>query len=185
MSTHLDSPGSVLAVSRSPLHAFSKVNQPEVRLAAGVGIEGDAHAGKDVQHLSRRADVPPPNLRQVHLIHAELFDELAPAGFTVHPGELGENVTTRGVDLLSLPRGARLHLGERAVVELTGLRNPCKQIDGFQSGLMRLLVGRAADGTIVRKAGVMSIVLVSGIVRPDDVIGVELPLGAHEALAPV
>ncbi|MDM8085064.1 MOSC domain-containing protein [Cellulomonas cellasea] len=181
MTTRLDTPASVLAVSRSPLHAFSKVPQPEVRLAAGVGIEGDAHAGKDVQHLSRRAAVPPPNLRQVHLIHAEL----ATAGFSVHPGELGENITTRGVDLLSLPRGTRLHLGEQAVVELTGLRNPCKQIDGFQRGLMRLLVGRAADGTIVRKAGVMSIVLVSGIVRPDDTIDVELPDGAHEALAPV
>ncbi|MFI2753942.1 MOSC domain-containing protein [Cellulomonas sp. P22] len=185
MTAPLDASGSVVAVSRSARHAFSKVNQPEVRIAVGVGVEGDAHSGAAVQHLSHRRPAPPPNLRQVHLIHAELFDEVARAGFTVNPGELGENVTTRGVDLLALPRGTRLHLGGRAVVELTGLRNPCKQIDGFQDGLMRLLVGRAADGTIVRKAGVMSIVLVSGLVRADDPIGIELPVGAHEALVPV
>ncbi|MCC2307836.1 MOSC domain-containing protein [Cellulomonas chengniuliangii] len=185
MAAPLDSPGLVVAVSRSAHHAFSKANEPEIRLAAGVGVEGDAHSGADVQHLSRRKRELVPNLRQVHLIHAELFDEVAAAGFTVNPGELGENVTTRGVDLLALPRGTRLHLGERAVVELTGLRNPCKQIDGFQAGLMRQLVRREPDGTIVRKAGVMSIVLVSGIVRAGDTIGVELPAGDREALAPV
>lgn len=177
---------TVLSVSRSPRHGFSKPTEPEIRLVAGVGVEGDAHAGVTVQHRSRRhRPDPPPNLRQVHLIHAELFDEVATGGFVVHPGDLGENVTTLGVELLALPRGTRLHLGRHAVVELTGLRNPCTQIDRFSDGLMRAVLGRDAQGGVVRKAGVMSVVLASGLVRAGDRIGVELPAGSHEALAPV
>jgi len=174
----------VVAVSRSAVHGFAKVNQDVVRLAAGVGVEGDVHSGAAVQHRSRREPNPPPNLRQVHLMQTELFDELAGRGFTVAPGNLGENVSTRGIDLLSLPVGTRLHLGEAAVVELTGLRNPCTQIDGHQDGLMRAVLDRDADGNLVRKAGVMGVVLVSGLVRPADVIGVELPAGPHTPLAP-
>ncbi|MGV8977206.1 MAG: MOSC domain-containing protein [Cellulomonas sp.] len=177
--------GSVVAVSRSAVHAFAKVNQDVVRLAVGVGVEGDAHSGASVQHVSRRRPNPPPNLRQVHLIQTELFDELAGRGFTVAPGDLGENISTRGIDLLGLPVGTRLHLGGHAVVELTGLRNPCKQIDGHQDGLMRAVLDHDADGNLVRKAGVMSVVLVSGLVHPGDVIEVELPDGPHTALAPV
>jgi MOSC domain-containing protein YiiM len=186
VSTDALVPPSVLSVSRSPRHAFSKPVEQEIRLVAGLGVEGDAHCGATVQHRSRRhrAD-PPPNLRQVHLIHAELFDEVATGGFVVRPGEMGENVTTQGVDLLALPRGTRLHLGRHAVVELTGLRNPCTQIDGFADGLMRAVLGRDADGNLVRKAGVMSVVLASGLVRAGDRIDVELPAGAHEVLAPV
>lgn len=125
----------VTAVSRSAAHSFSKTVQLGIRLLAGLGVEGDAHSGKTVKHRSRVArDPSQPNLRQVHLIHAELHEELAAAGFSVQPGDLGENVTTRGVDLLALPAGARLHLGYTAVVEVTGLRNPCKQLDDFQEG---------------------------------------------------
>src|SRR5437016_6504869 len=129
--------GIVTAVSRSPTHTMTKPNAASIRLVAGLGVEGDAHQGVTVKHRSRVARDPTvPNLRQVHLIHAELFDELSAAGFAVSAGLMGENVTTRGVDLLGLPTGARLHLGKKAVVEITGLRNPCRQLDKLQSGLM-------------------------------------------------
>ena len=171
------------AVSRSPRHRFSKQTEAEVRLLAGVGVEGDAHAGVTVQHRSRKRWTPHlPNLRQVHLMHAELFEELAEAGFAVEPGELGENVTTRGVDLLALPTGTRLRLGAEAEVELTGLRNPCVQMDRFQDGLMAAVLDRDADGALVRKAGVMSVVLRGGVVRPGDVVEVVVPPEPHRAL---
>jgi MOSC domain-containing protein YiiM len=176
--------GLVEAVSSSAQHGFSKPNRPEIRVVAGVGVEGDVHAGASVQHRPRRAD-PRPNLRQVHLMHAELFDELAAKGFAVTPGALGENLTTRGVALLTLPRGTRLHIGDAVVLELTGLRNPCTQIDGLQDGLMRAVLDRDADGTLIRKTGVMSIALSTGLVRPGDAVGVELPSGRREALTPV
>lgn len=176
----------VVAVSSSPTHSFSKPALAAIRLLAGLGVEGDAHLGTTVQHLSRlRRDPDAPNLRQVHLIHAELHDELAAAGHTVGPGQLGENVTTRGVDLLGLPAGTRLRLGAEAVVEVTGLRNPCHQIDDFQPGVLKQVVGRDADGEIVRKAGVMAIVLVGGEVRPGDAIAVEPPPEPYRPLAPV
>ena len=176
----------VVAVSTSPTHDFSKPNRPVVRLLAGLGVEGDAHLGTTVQHLSRVRHHPDaPNLRQVHLIHAELHEELAAAGFTVGPGELGENVTTRGIDLLGLPTGSRLRLGAEAVVEVTGLRNPCFQIDVFQAGVLKQVVGRAEDGSIVRKSGVMAIVLVGGEVRPGEPIAVETPPEPHQPLVPV
>ena len=177
---------SVVSVSRDPEHRFSKEVVDDIVLIAGLGVEGDAHAGTTVQHRSRVArDPSQPNLRQVHLVHAELFDEVEGSGFEVAPGELGENVTTRGVDLLGLPRGAVLRLGPDAVVEVTGLRNPCVQIDGFEAGLMRELVTRDGTGQVVRKAGVMAVVLVGGRVAPGDRVGVELPEGEHEALQPV
>ncbi len=155
-------------------------------LVAGWGIEGDAHAGTTVQHRSRVArDPSQPNLRQVHLLHAELFDEVADAGFEVAPGDMGENVTTRGVDLLGLPTGTVLHLGETASVRVTGLRNPCQQINGFEPGLLKAVLGRAEDGSVERKGGVMSVVLTGGTVRPGDTVRVELPEGAPEPLQPV
>lgn len=190
MTTHhrnsaLASP-AVVAVSRSAGHTFSKTPQPSVRLVAGLGVEGDAHQGASVKHRSRVArDPSQPNLRQVHLIHAELHDELAGGGFRVGPGDLGENVTTRGVDLLALPAGTRLRLGAEAVVEVTGLRNPCAQLDRFQQGLTAAVLDRGPDGELVRKAGVMAIVVAGGEVRPGDAIGVVLPQGERRALAVV
>ncbi|HEX7241842.1 MAG TPA: MOSC domain-containing protein, partial [Longimicrobiaceae bacterium] len=176
----------VTAVSRSPRHKFSKQNEPSIRLVAGIGVEGDAHAGETVKHRSRVRWTPHlPNLRQVHLIHAELHDELRAAGFAVSAGEMGENVTTRGVDLLALPTGARLHLGGSAVVEVTGLRNPCAQLDGFQPGLMAAVLGRDEHGGLVRRAGVMGVVLAGGEVRPGDPVRVELPPEPHQPLVPV
>jgi len=176
----------VVSVSRDDAHRFSKSAVTSIRLIAGLGIEGDAHAGVTVQHRSRLAHrAAEPNLRQVHLIPEELFGALAANGFVVAPGELGENVLTRGIHLLALPRGTRLHLGVDAVVEITGLRNPCAQIDRFQDGLLKEVVGRDADGNVVRRAGVMSVVLLGGVVRPEDQAEIELPSGVHQQLAPV
>lgn len=176
----------VLAVHRSGSHAFSKHEEDEIALLAGVGVEGDAHAGATVQHRSRVAKDPSaPNLRQVHLLHSELFDELVGRGFAVFAGDLGENVTTRGIDLLALPTGTRLRLGADAEVELTGLRNPCSQIDRFQRGLMAAVLDRDAAGALVRKSGVMAVVRQGGIVRRGDHIQAQLPTGIHQPLQPV
>jgi MOSC domain-containing protein YiiM len=178
--------GVVTAVSKSAGHTMIKSNQERVRLLAGVGVEGDAHQGVTVKHRSRVArDPSQPNLRQVHLIHAELHDELQAAGFDVAPGAMGENVTTRGVDLLGLPTGTRLTLGETAVVEITGLRNPCGQLNGVQDGLLNATIDKDADGNLIRKAGIMGIVLADGDVRPGDAIQVELPPEPHRPLEPV
>jgi MOSC domain-containing protein YiiM len=175
--------GAVVAVSSNPTHTFSKPNQGSIRLLTGLGVEGDAHCGEKVQHRSRVArDPTQPNLRQVHLIHAELHDELHAAGFTVLAGQMGENITTRGVDLLRLPAGTRLHLGNTAVVEVTGLRNPCVQLDHFQSGLMAAVLERDEQGALIRKAGIMAIVLAGGEVGPGDPISVELPPEPHRPL---
>jgi len=142
---------------------MSKTNQASIRLLPGIGVEGDAHAGPTVKHRSRVARDPnQPNLRQVHLIHAELHDELVGLGFEVEPGRMGENVTTRGLDLLALPTGTRLHLGESAVVEVTGLRNPCSQLNGIQPGLMAATLDRDEAGNLIRKAGVMAVVVSGG-----------------------
>jgi len=173
----------VLAVSSSSSHSFSKPTRTSIRLLKGLGIEGDAHAGTTVKHRSRVAKDPSqPNLRQVHLIHAELFEELEAKGFAVSAGEMGENVTTRGIDLLNLPAGTRLLLGGSAVVEVTGLRNPCIQIDRFRKGLMKAVLGKDAQGNLIRKSGVMGIVLEGGDVRPGDEIRVELPPQPHRPL---
>jgi len=176
----------VTAVSLSPTHTFSKQPQDHIVLLAGLGVEGDAHLGTTVKHRSRVARDPnQPNLRQVHLIHAELIDELGAAGFAVTAGTLGENITTRGVDLLGLPTGARLHIGGKAVVEITGLRNPCVQLDNYQKGLTAAVLDRDAEGNLIRKAGVMGIVLEGGEVRAGDTIRVELPPPPHRALEKV
>jgi MOSC domain-containing protein YiiM len=173
----------VVGVHLSPGHTFSKASAGSIRLLEGLGVEGDAHAGRTVKHRSRVArDPTQPNLRQVHLIHAELHDELNAAGFSVAAGDMGENVTTRGIDLLGLPAGARLRLGADAVVEITGLRNPCKQLDAFQQGLTRAVLDRDADGNLIRKSGVMGIVLAGGEVKPGDRIDVELPTTPHRKL---
>ena len=178
--------GIVTAVSLSPRHSFSKPNQLGIRLVAGLGVDGDAHAGATVKHRSRVArDASQPNLRQVHLVHEELFEELRRAGFAVSPGDIGENVTTRGIDLLGLPTGARLRLGDEAVVEVTGLRNPCVQLDRFQPGLMAATLDRDERGNLIRKAGIMTIVLAGGEVRPGDPVAVDLPPKPHRPLAPV
>ena len=180
-------PGAVVtAVSRNPTHALGKPNRERIRLLTGLGVDGDAHMGATVKHRSRVArDPTQPNLRQVHLIHAELHDELRAAGFELAAGQMGENVTTRGIHLLRLPAGSRLHLGDTAVVEVTGLRNPCSQLDHIQPGLMAATLGHDEHGNLVRKAGIMGIVLADGDVRSGDPIRVELPPGPHRPLAPV
>jgi len=172
--------GSIVAVSRSAAHTFSKKSEQRIRLIAGHGVEGDAHAGVTVKHRSRVAINPnQPNYRQVHLLHAELHEELRAAGFNVLPGDLGENITTRNIELLNLPTGSRLHLGADAIVEIKGLRNPCAQIEHFQSGLMPAVLSRDANGKIVRKTGIMGIVIKGGVVEPGDAIAAELPPEPH------
>ncbi|HZG03571.1 MAG TPA: MOSC domain-containing protein [Streptomyces sp.] len=174
---------TVTAVSSNGTYSFTKPNRDGITLLAGLGVEGDVHAGVTVRHRSRVAKDPTqPNLRQVHLMHQELFDEVGEAGFDVRPGQLGENITTRGIDLLGLPTGTLLRIGDEAVVELTGLRNPCLQIENFRPGLLKQVVGRDGDGNVVRKAGVMSVVRTGGVVRPGDPIEVELPDGPHRPL---
>ncbi|GBF05362.1 MOSC domain-containing protein [Deinococcus aerius] len=174
---------SVEAVCRSGSHTFSKTSVTEIELLAGLGVADDAHAGVTVRHRSRVAQDPrQPNLRQVHLIHAELLGDLRAREFRVGPGDLGENVTTRGLDLLGLPRGALLYLGDTAVVEVTGLRNPCAQIEGFQPGLLAAVLGRDEQGNLIRRAGVMGVVRLGGVVRPGDPIRVDLPEEPHQRL---
>lgn len=173
----------VIAVSAHAGHQFSKTPREAITLVAGVGVEGDAHAGERVQHRSRvRANPDQPNLRQVHLLPAELLEEVAKVGYAVGPGDLGENVLTSGIDLIRLPRGTRLRLGDAAEIEITGLRNPCAQIERFREGLLEQVVAKDAEGVIIRKAGVMGIVLAGGIVRPGDPILVTLPPELHDPL---
>lgn len=186
MTFDFDKLPTVLAVSFRRGHHFSKTPALGIRLLAGLGVEGDGHAGATVQHRSRKRWNPQlPNLRQVHLIHSELFDELRGKGFALAPGDLGENVTTEGIDLLSLSAGTRLTLGATATIEITGLRNPCIQMDRFRPGLMEATLDKDEDGKLIRKAGVMAVVLADGDVRPGDAITVTLPAGAPRALAPV
>jgi MOSC domain-containing protein YiiM len=178
--------GSVVAVSLRSGHHFSKTPSLCIRLLVGLGVAGDGHLGETVQHRSRvRKDPTQPNLRQVHLIHSELFDELRGKGFVVEASDLGENITTSGVDLLALPTGAQLHLGTSAIVEITGLRNPCIQLDHFQHGLMAATLDRDSHGNLVRKAGIMGIVIAEGDVRPGDTVRVEMPEAPHRPLQPV
>jgi MOSC domain-containing protein YiiM len=178
--------GIVTAVSLNPEHIFSKPNQEKIRLLTGLGVEGDTHLGVTVQHRSRvKRDPTQSNLRQVHLIHAELHDELNVQGFNVSAGQMGENVTTRGLDLLGLPTGTRLYLGNEAIVEITGLRNPCYQLDDCQQGLLKACLDHDEKGNLIRKAGVMGIVLVGGEVFPNDTIQVEYPPEPHQPLQPV
>jgi MOSC domain-containing protein YiiM len=176
----------VTAVSRSETHGVGKANQESIVLLTGLGVAGDVHLGDRVRHRSRAArDPAAPNLRQVHVMHSELHDELSATGFSVSAGEMGENITTRGLDLLALPAGTRLRLGPTAVVELTGLRNPCRQLDGIAKGLMAATLDRDRRGKLIRKAGVMAVVAAGGKVRPGDPIVVRLPAEPHRPLEPV
>jgi MOSC domain-containing protein YiiM len=178
--------GFVEAVSQRSKHSFSKQPRMWIRLLAGLGVEGDAHLGTTVQHRSRVArDPTQPNLRQVHLLHRELLDQLETQGFVIGPGDIGENILTRGVDLLGLPVGTILRIGGTAEVAVTGLRNPCVQLDRFKPGLMTATLDRDAEGNLVRKAGVMAVVMTSGEVRPNDPIEVVMPAPPHCRLRPV
>ena len=178
--------GRVAAVSSSPSHSLRKGNRGAIHLLAGLGVEDDAHAGVTVKHRSRVArDPSQPNLRQVHLIHAELHAELRAAGFVIAAGQMGENITTEGVDLLGLPTGTRLRCGNEAVIEITGLRNPCAQLETIQPGLMAAVLDRDAQGNLIRKAGIMAAVIAGGPVRPGDAITIELPPAPHHSLEPV
>jgi len=175
--------GRIVAVARSAVHGFSKDVVPEIRLLAGLGVEGDAHAGVTVQHRSRvAADPTQANLRQVHMIPVELLARLAARGFDIGWGALGENIATEGLELRALPVGTQLRVGDTVCLELTGLRNPCGQIDAFRPGLLKEVVGRDEAGRLVRKAGVMAIVLAGGLVRAGDAVAVELPGEPHRPL---
>lgn len=177
---------AVAAVSRSPSHTIVKANQDRISLIAGLGVEGDVHQGETLKHSFRRMRFgSQSNLRQVHLIHAELYDELCERGFDLAAGQMGENITTCGIDLLGLPVGARLHIGSSAVVEVTGLRHPCGQLNKIQPGLMKATLARDAAGKLIRKAGVFAVALHSGVLRPGDAIGIEFPVGPYRPLAPV
>lgn len=170
-----------------------------------MGVAGDAHAGTSVQHRSRmRRDPNQPNLRQVHILHAELLDEARTAGHGVGPGSLGENILTEGLDVLALPTGTRLLIGD-AVLRITGLRNPCRQIDDYSPGLLKVVVARidgltstsevklsptggaeSVDGVaLVRRAGIMSVVERGGEVSPGMPMEVVLPEEPHRPLEPV
>lgn len=177
--------GHVIAVAASPKHTMTKPVRDRIRLIEGHGVEGDAHMGTTVKHRSRvRIDPTAPNLRQVHLMHAELFDELRAKGFDIGPGQMGENITTRGLDLLALPRATRLHIGD-AVIEVTGLRNPCTQLDGIQPGLMKAVLEHHPERGLIRKAGIMAVVIESGDVSVGDKVRITLPPGNHEPIKPV
>jgi MOSC domain-containing protein YiiM len=179
----LHSEARIVALHRSPGHGFSKHPEAELQLLTGLGVQGDAHCGATVKHRSRvAADPTQPNLRQVHLLHSEMIDEINAGGFAIAFGDVGENITTIGIDLLALPRHAQLHLGESAVLSITGLRNPCAQLDNFQPGLTRAFLGTGHDGALIRKAGVMAMVLEGGIVRSGDPIRIGMPLSPHRAL---
>ena len=176
-------PATVIAVASDTAHNFSKSVKPAISLIAGYGVKGDAHMGASVKHRSRVAKDPTaPNLRQVHLIHSELFDELEDKGFYIKAGDMGENVTTRGVDLLGLPQGTRLHIGAEVIIEITGLRNPCSQIENHQKGLLKACLDKDENGKLIRKSGVMSIVLNGGDICAGDMIDIVLPEGKHRAL---
>ncbi len=177
--------GIVVSLSLSPSHTMSKENQTSITLLEGLGVQGDAHMGKTVKHRSRVAKDPTqPNLRQVHLIHSELFAELAEKGFQVSAGQMGENITTAGIPLLDLPTGSRLIIGS-AIVEVTGLRNPCYQLDGLQKGLMKAVLDRDENDELIRKSGVMGIVVAGGTIRVNDKIEVRFPPAPHRPLKPV
>lgn len=177
--------GKVVALSKSDSHTFNKYNCDRLKLLAGLGIEGDAHMGKTVKHRSRvKKDPTTPNLRQVHLMHAELFEELSEKGFTVHPGQMGENITTQGIDLLNLPKNTVLKIGASEIV-ITGLRNPCSQLESIQTGLMKAVLDKDEQGEIIRKAGIMGIVQAGGEISTGDTIFVELPQQPHLTLEKV
>ncbi len=173
----------IIALSKSPTHTMSKTNHESIYLIEGEGVDGDAHRGKSVKHRSRvAADPTQPNLRQVHLIHSELFEELHQKGFKITPGMMGENVTTKGIDLLALPRGTKLVLGSESIIEVTGLRNPCHQLNGLQEGLLNAVLDKDEAGNLIRKAGIMGIVLQSGTLKKGDKIQIQLPSKPYQKL---
>ena len=179
----LSQSAQVTAVSRSGSHSFSKPTCASIHLIEGLGVEGDAHSGETVKHRSRVAKDPSqPNLRQVHLIHNELHDELIEKGFNVAPGVMGENITTQGVDLLGLPRDSLLRIGDEAIIQITGLRNPCKQLDDYQKGLLSAVLDKTPEGELIRKSGVMAIVIAGGTIKPDDSIKIKLPKKPYNKL---
>ena len=172
----------ITAVFSSPTHTMSKAPRDAIRLLTGLGVEGDAHMGLTVKHRSRvAADPTQLNLRQVHLIHSELHVELEGKGFKVAAGQMGENITTQGIDLLSLSVGTLLHLGNHAILEVTGLRNPCLQLEGIQTGLMAAVLGKDPSGNLIRKAGIMGVVIAGGVVQAGDAIRVTHP-ATHRTL---
>lgn len=174
---------SVVAVSKDARHRFSKQPCEQITLLKGLGVEGDAHSGATVQHVHRLAREPAqPNLRQVHLLAREFFDEAREQGYELAPGDLGENVLTQGLDVLGLPQDTLLLIGSQAVVRVTGLRDPCRQIDRFRPGLLKVAIGRDQKGQVLIKAGIMSVVTTGGIIRTGDTIEVELPAPPHQRL---
>ena len=182
----MDTNGAVVAVCSKPTPGVGKLPREEITLVANHGVEGDYHAGAFVRHRHRAArDPQQPNLRQVHLIHSELFDEMAEAGITVRAGDMGENITTRGLPILDLAPGTRLHVGETAVIEITGCRNPCAQLNDVDTRLLSHVALKGDDGSIIRKAGIMGIVISGGRVRAGDAIRVEQPADASARLQPV
>lgn len=186
MKKNLEKAGTVVAVSMSRSHTFKKQGVESITLRAGHGVVGDAHMGETVKHRSRVAvDPTQPNLRQVHLIHEELYDELCAQGFEVGPGVMGENILTKNIDLLSLPKNTILRIGDSTVIQITGLRNPCRQLDDYQSGLTKAVLARDKDGNLLRKAGVMAVVLQDGLIFSLDIIQVELPAVPYKKLKPV
>ena len=179
----LSQSAQVTAVSRSGSHSFSKPTCASIHLIEGLGVEGDAHSGETVKHRSRVAKDPSqPNLRQVHLIHSELHDELIEKGFNVAPGVMGENITTQGVDLLGLPRDSLLRIGDEAIIQITGLRNPCKQLDDYQKGLLSAVLDKTPEDELIRKSGVMAIAIAGGTIKPDDSIKIKLPKKPYNKL---
>ncbi|WP_428243401.1 MOSC domain-containing protein [Gynuella sp.] len=174
---------TVVSVSKSATHSFSKHVVESITLIAGQGVEGDAHKGETVKHRSRvKVDPSQPNLRQVHLIHGELIKQLQDQGFNVYPATMGENITTEGIDLLSLPTHTIIRIGAEAVIQVTGLRNPCAQLDHYQKGLTAAVLDRDEEGNLIRKAGIMAIVLQGGVVRAGDAMIVELPEPPYQPL---
>ncbi len=174
--------GKVVAVSSSSKHSFSKENKQSINLVEESGVEGDAHFGSTVKHRSRVAQNPnQPNLRQVHLIHSELFEDLK-GRYTIEPGQMGENITTVGINLLDLPTDTLMYIGTTAIVKITGLRNPCAQIDHFKPGLLKAVLDKDTEGNLIRKAGIMGIVLQSGEVKSGDSIRIKLPSKPYKKL---
>ncbi len=175
--------GSVIAVCSRDAHLFSKENREEIELIKNFGINGDAHAGMYVKHRSRVKKNPKQlNLRQVHLIPIELLNEMKQHRYDLHPGDLGENITTSGIDLINLPLNSQINIGEEVVLEVKGLRDPCKQIEAFKEGLLKKMITKDADGNLIRKTGIMTIVLGGGIVKPNDKIEVVLPKKPYHKL---
>ena len=178
--------GLVLAVAARDGHGLGKTPCWAIKLVAGEGVEGDAHRGVTVKHRSRVAKDPSqPSLRQVHLIHAELLDELASKGFEVTAGQLGENILTHRIDLLALPAGTHMVFPSGAQLKITGLRNPCHQINGHTPGLMDALLDKADDGSLIRKGGVMAVVLEGGLVSVNDDVKIVFPSEPWQSLKPV